>query len=43
MKARGLDEDAAYKLLRQQAMQQQLRLGEVAERLIAAADLLAKG
>ncbi len=43
MKARGLDENAAYKLLRQQAMQQQLRLGEVAERLIAAADLLAKG
>lgn len=42
MRARGLDEDTAYGLLRKQAMQQQLRLGEVAERLIAAADLLSK-
>lgn len=40
MKARGLDEESAYRLLRKQAMEQQLRLGEVAERLIAAADLL---
>jgi response regulator NasT len=42
MRARGLGEDEAYQLLRKQAMQQQLRLGEVAERLIAAADLLTR-
>lgn len=42
MKMRGLSEDEAYQLLRKQAMQQQLRLGEVAERLISAADLLGK-
>jgi response regulator NasT len=42
MKVRGLGEEEAYQLLRKQAMQQQLRLAEVAERLISAADLLAK-
>lgn len=42
MRARGLDEESAFQLLRKQAMQEQRRLGEVAERLIAAADLLGK-
>lgn len=34
MDRRGLSEDAAYRLLRQAAMQQQRRLGEVAENLL---------
>ena len=40
MKSRGLDEGAAYALLRKFAMDRKLRLGEVARQLIDAADLL---
>ena len=40
MKSRGLDEEAAYRLLRKFAMDRKLRLGEVARQLIDAADLL---
>ncbi len=40
MKSRGLDEEAAYSLLRKFAMDRKLRLGEVARQLIDAADLL---
>ena len=40
MKSRGLDEQAAYTLLRKFAMDRKLRLGEVAQQLIDAADLL---
>lgn len=40
MKSRGLDEEAAYRLLRRFAMDRKLRLGEVAQQLIDAADLL---
>lgn len=40
MKTRGLDEDAAYAFLRKAAMDRKLKLGEVAQRLIDAADLL---
>ena len=40
MKTRGIDEDAAYAFLRKTAMDRKLRLGEVAQRLIDAADLL---
>lgn len=41
MKARGLDEDAAYALLRKTAMDQGKKLAEVAEALVTAAELLA--
>lgn len=41
MKARGLDEDAAYALLRRTAMDQGKRVAEVAEALVTAAGLLA--
>ena len=40
MKTRGMDEEAAYALLRRSAMDRKLRLGEVAQQLIDAADLL---
>jgi response regulator NasT len=40
MKSRGLDEEAAYSLLRKFAMDRKLRMGEVAQQLIDAADLL---
>jgi two-component system, response regulator / RNA-binding antiterminator len=40
MKARNLDEEAAYALMRKLAMDRGLRLGEVAQQLIEGADLL---
>lgn len=40
MKARGLDEESAYGLLRRFAMDRKLRMSEVAQQLIDAADLL---
>lgn len=40
MKARGLDEDAAYKALRRMAMDRNRRIGEVARSVIDMADLL---
>jgi response regulator NasT len=40
MKERGLDEEAAYHLLRKQAMEQNKRLVEVAQMLLTYADLL---
>ena len=40
MKSRGLEEEAAYALLRKFAMDRKLRLAEVAQQLIEAADLL---
>jgi response regulator NasT len=40
MKSKGLDEEAAYNLLRRTAMNQNRRIGDVAESLISAYDLL---
>jgi two-component system, response regulator / RNA-binding antiterminator len=40
MKSKGLDEDAAYKLLRQTAMRQSRKIADVAESLLSAIDLL---
>ena len=40
MKSRGLDEAAAYAALRKMAMDRKLRLAEVAQRVLDAADLL---
>ena len=40
MKRRGVDENAAYELLRKMAMDRNIRLGEVARSLLAAAELL---
>ena len=40
MKRSGFDEDAAYAALRKMAMDRQLRLAEVAQRVVDAADLL---
>lgn len=40
MKMRGLDEEAAYALLRKSAMDRKMRIAEVAQQLVAAADLL---
>jgi response regulator NasT len=40
MKQRGLDEDAAYSLLRSMAMQQNVKIATLAEQLIQAAKLL---
>jgi response regulator NasT len=40
MKRRSLDEEAAYAALRKMAMDRKLKLGEVAQRIIDAADLL---
>lgn len=41
MKARGIEEDAAYALLRKAAMDQNKRVAEVAQALVTAAGLLA--
>ncbi|MGE0056179.1 MAG: ANTAR domain-containing response regulator [Hyphomicrobium sp.] len=43
MKSRGLDEEAAYALLRKTAMSQSKKIADVAEGLISAFDLLGKG
>jgi two-component system, response regulator / RNA-binding antiterminator len=43
MRTRGLSEDAAYQLLRKTAMDQNRKIGEVAESLILAANLLGDG
>ncbi|WP_293387472.1 ANTAR domain-containing protein [Nevskia sp.] len=40
MKRKGIDENAAYEALRRMAMDRNLRLGDIARSLIAAADLL---
>lgn len=40
MKSRGLDEDAAYKLLRKTAMNQNRKIVEIAESLVVSAGLL---
>lgn len=40
MKTRGVDENTAYSLLRKRAMDQKLRMADVAQQLIDAADLL---
>lgn len=40
MRARGIDEDAAYALLRRTAMDQNRRIAEVAQALVTAASLL---
>ena len=40
MKARGLDEDAAYRALRSMAMEQNRRIGEVARSILGMAHLL---
>ncbi len=40
MKARGIDEDAAYSLLRKTAMDQGRKISEVAAAIVTAADLL---
>jgi len=40
MKSRGFDEDAAYSALRKMAMDRNLKLVEVAQRVVDAADLL---
>jgi response regulator NasT len=40
MKSRNLSEEAAYAALRKAAMDRNLRLGEVAQRIVDAADLL---
>jgi response regulator NasT len=40
MKSRALDEDAAYAALRKMAMDRKLKLAEVAQRVVDAADLL---
>jgi response regulator NasT len=43
MRTRGLSEDEAYALLRKTAMNQNRKIGEVAESLILAADMLGEG
>jgi response regulator NasT len=43
MRRRGLSEDEAYTLLRKTAMNQNRKIGEVAESLLLAADMLGKG
>ena len=40
MRSRGLSEDAAYALLRKTAMNQNRKIGEVAESLVLAAEML---
>ena len=42
MKARGIDEDAAYALLRKTAMDQGKRLADIAQQLVMAAGLLGR-
>ena len=43
MKTRGLDEDAAYQLLRKTAMSQNKRMADIAEGLLNAYALLKDG
>ena len=43
MKSRSLDEEAAYAALRRTAMDRKLKLSEVAQRIVDAADLLNSG
>jgi response regulator NasT len=43
MKHRGLDEDAAYQLLRKTAMNQSRRIAQVAESVLLAAELFDRG
>lgn len=43
MKSKGLNEDAAYKLLRQTAMRQNRKISDVAESLLSTIDLLGTG
>ena len=43
MKSRSLDEEAAYAALRKAAMDRKLKLSEVAQRIVDAADLLNSG
>jgi len=43
MRTRGISEDEAYALLRKTAMNQNRKIGEVAESLILAADMLGEG
>lgn len=43
MRTRGLSEDEAYALLRKTAMNQNRKIGEVAESLVLAADMLGEG
>ena len=43
MKSRSLDEEAAYAALRRTAMDRNLKLSEVAQRIVDAADLLNSG
>lgn len=43
MRTRGMSEDAAYALLRRTAMNQNRKIGEVAESLLLAADMLGEG
>ena len=40
MKSRGLDEEAAYALLRRTAMSKGKRIGDIADSLLSAIDLL---
>ena len=40
MKRRGIDEEAAFALMRRMAMDQKARLGDIAARIIEAAELL---
>ncbi len=40
MKARGIDEEAAYALLRKTAMDQKRRVADIASQLVMAAGLL---
>jgi len=40
MKRRGIDEDEAYRLLRNMAMEQNIRLATLAEQVVQAAKLL---
>ena len=42
MRSRGIDEEAAYRLLQRTAMNQNKRLVEIAQSLVTAADLLDK-
>ena len=40
MKRRGIDEEAAYALMRRMAMDQKARLGDIAAKIIEASELL---
>ena len=43
MRSRGVSEEKAYALMRTAAMNRNLRIGEVAQSLLTAADLLGGG